>query len=103
MQQAASDPALLATDLADYLVLHGLPFRQAHEAIGGLVAYSQQEQRALPDLSLEEFRRFSDRFEPDLYHVFQLDSAMTKRVAVGAPSAKNVAAQLEAWDAKLRE
>jgi hypothetical protein len=35
--------------------------------------------------------------------VFQLDSAMTKRVAVGAPSAKNVAAQLEAWDAKLRE
>jgi len=103
MQQAASDPALLATDLADYLVLHGLPFRQAHEAIGSLVAYSQKEQRALPDLSLEEFRRFSDRFEPDLYQVFQLDSAMTKRVAVGAPSAKNVAAQLEAWDAKLRE
>ncbi|HTD15173.1 MAG TPA: argininosuccinate lyase [Chthoniobacterales bacterium] len=103
MQQAASDPALLATDLADYLVLHGLPFRQAHEAIGGLVAYSQKEQRALPELSLEEFRRFSDRFEPDLYQVFQLDSAMTKRVAVGAPSAKNVAAQMEAWDAKLRE
>jgi argininosuccinate lyase len=103
MQQAASDPALLATDLADYLVLHGLPFRQAHEAIGGLVAYSQKEQRALPDLSLEEYRRFSDRFEPDLYHVFELDSAMTKRVAFGAPSAKNVAAQLEAWDAKLRE
>jgi len=103
MQQAASDPALLATDLADYLVLHGLPFRQGHEAIGSLVAYSQKEQRALPDLSLEEFRRFSDRFEPDLYQVFQLDSAMTKRVAVGAPSAKNVAAQLEAWDAKLRE
>src|SRR6201987_3084130 len=103
MQQAASDPALLATDLADYLVLHGLPFRQAHEAIGGLVAYSQKEQRALPDLSLEEYRRFSDRFEPDLYHVFQLDSAMTKRVAVGAPSAKNLAAQLEAWVAKLRE
>jgi argininosuccinate lyase len=103
MQQAASDPVLLATDLADYLVLHGLPFRQAHEAIGSLVAYSQKEQRALPDLSLEEFRRFSDRFEPDLYQVFQLDSAMTKRVAVGAPSAKNVAAQLEAWDAKLRE
>jgi argininosuccinate lyase len=103
MQQAANDPALLATDLADYLVLHGLPFRQAHEAIGGLVAYSQKEQRTLPDLSLEEFRRFSDRFEPDLYHVFELDRAMTKRVAVGAPSAKNVAAQLEAWDAKLRE
>jgi argininosuccinate lyase len=103
MHQAASDPALLATDLADYLVLHGLPFRQAHEAIGGLVAYSQKQQRALPELSLEEFRRFSDRFEPDLYQVFQLDTAMTKRIAIGAPSAKNVAAELEAWDARLRE
>jgi argininosuccinate lyase len=103
MQHAASDPTLLATDLADYLVLRGLPFRQAHEAIGGLVAYSQKEQRALPDLSLEEFRRFSDRFEPDLYQVFKLDTAMRKRIAIGAPSAKNVAAELEAWDARLRE
>jgi argininosuccinate lyase len=103
MQQAASDPALLATDLADYLVLRGVPFRQAHEAIGGLVAYSQKRQRALPELSLEEFRRFSDRFEPDLYQVFQVDTAISKRVAIGAPSAKNVAAELEAWDAKLRE
>jgi argininosuccinate lyase len=103
MRQAANDPALLATDLADYLVLRGLPFRQAHEAIGGLVAYSQEQKRALPELSLEEFRRFSDLFAPDLYEVFQLDTAMTKRVAIGAPSAKNVAAELEAWDARLRE
>lgn len=103
MRQAANDPALLATDLADYLVLRGLPFRQAHEAIGGLVAYSQEQKLALPELSLEEFRRFSDRFTPDLYEVFQLDTAMTKRVAIGAPSAKNVAAELEAWDARLRE
>jgi argininosuccinate lyase len=103
MRQAANDPALLATDLADYLVLRGLPFRQAHEATGGLVAYSQEQKRALPELSLEEFRRFSDLFVPDLYEVFQLDTAMTKRVAIGAPSAKNVAAELEAWDARLRE
>jgi argininosuccinate lyase len=103
MRQAASDPALLATDLADYLVLRGLPFRQAHEAIGGLVAYCQEHQRQLPDLSLDEYRQFSDRFEQDLYEVFHLDSAMTKRVAIGAPSVKNVAAELEAWDAKLRE
>jgi argininosuccinate lyase len=103
MRQAANDPALLATDLADYLVLRGLPFRQAHEVIGGLVAYSQEQKRALPELSLEEFRRFSDRFASDLYEVFELDAAMTKRVAIGAPSAKNVAAELEAWDARLRE
>ena len=103
MQEAASDPALLATDLADYLVLRGVPFRQAHEAIGALVAYSQEHHRGLPELSLDEFRRFSDRFEQDLYQVFQLDAAMTKRVAVGAPSLKNVAAELEAWNARVRE
>jgi argininosuccinate lyase len=103
MQRAASDPSLLATDLADYLVLRGVPFRKAHEAIGGLVAYAQQHQHGLSDLSLEEFRRFSDCFESDLYQVFQLDTAMTKRLATGAPSAKNVAAELEAWDARLRE
>ncbi|MBV8216087.1 MAG: argininosuccinate lyase [Verrucomicrobia bacterium] len=103
MRQAANDPALLATDLADYLVLRGVPFRQAHEVIGGLVSYCQEHQRRLPDLPLEEFRRFSDRFEQDLYEVFSLDSAMNKRIAIGAPSAKNVAAELEAWDAKLRE
>ena len=103
MQRAANDPALLATDLADYLVLRGVPFRKAHEAIGALVAFAQTNQRGLPELSLEEFRRFSDRFDSDLYEVFQLGSAMAKRVAIGAPSPKNVAAELEAWDARLRE
>jgi argininosuccinate lyase len=103
MQKAAGDPNLLATDLADYLVLHGVPFRQAHEAIGGLVAYSQQQQKSLPELSLEQYRRFSDHFEPDLYQVFKLETAMIKRVAIGAPSSKNVASELEAWDARLRE
>jgi argininosuccinate lyase len=103
MQAAADDPGLLATDLADYLVLRGVPFRQAHEAIGALVAHCQRQHRGLTELSLEEFRRFNDRFESDLYEVFQLRSAMVKRVAIGAPSPKNVAAELEAWDAKLRE
>ena len=103
MQAAADDPGLLATDLADYLVVRGVPFRQAHEAIGALVAYGQTQQRGLRELSLEEFRRFNHSFEADLYDVFQLRSAMGKRTAIGAPSPKNVAAELEGWDAKLRE
>jgi argininosuccinate lyase len=100
---AASDPALLATDLADYLVLRGVPFRQAHEAIGKLVAYSIEQNRGFTELNLEEFRQFSENFGPDLFDVLNLDRAIDSRAAIGAPSRKNVAAALEAWNAMLRE
>jgi argininosuccinate lyase len=102
-REAANDPGLLATDLADYLVLHGLPFRQAHEVIGKLVAYSVEQQRGFADLKLEEFRRFSENFGPDLFAVLDLDRAIDHRTATGAPSRINVAAALEAWNAILRE
>ncbi len=102
-REAASDPALLATDLADYLVLHGLPFRQAHEVIGRLVAYSIEQHRGFAELKLEEFRRFSENFGSDLFAVLDLDRAIDRRTATGAPSRKNVAAALEAWNAILRE
>ena len=102
-RQAANDPGLLATDLADYLVLHGLPFRLAHEVIGKLVAYSIEQRRGFADLKLEEFRRFSELFGPDLFEVLDLDRAIDSRTATGAPSRKNVAGALEAWNAILRE
>src|ERR1700722_1197391 len=102
-REAANDPGLLATDLADYLVLHGLPFRQAHEVIGKLVAYSIEQRRGFTELKLEEFRRFSEKFGQDLFGVLDLDRAIDRRTAIGAPSRKNVAAALEAWDALLRE
>ncbi len=102
-REAANDPGLLATDLADYLVLHGVPFRQAHEVIGKLVAYSIEQHRGFADLKLEEFRGFSENFGPDLFAVLNLDRALDHRTATGAPSRKNVAAALEAWNAILRE
>jgi argininosuccinate lyase len=102
-REAANDPGLLATDLADYLVLHGLPFRQAHEVIGKLVAYSLEQGRGFADLKLEEFRQFSEHFGPDLFEVLDLDRAIDRRTATGAPSRKNVAGALEAWNAILRE
>jgi argininosuccinate lyase len=102
-REAANDPGLLATDLADYLVLRGLPFRHAHEVIGKLVAYSIEQQRGFADLTLEEFQRFSEIFQPDLFAVLDLDHAIDRRTATGAPSRKNVAGALEAWNAILRE
>jgi argininosuccinate lyase len=103
MLSAASDPGLLATDLADYLVKRGVPFRQAHEIIGKLVAFSIQHHRPFNELTLLEYRQFSDHFEEDVFAVLNLDNALRSRTAVGAPSPKNVAAELEAWNAKLRD
>jgi argininosuccinate lyase len=103
MLSAASDPGLLATDLADYLVKRGIPFRQAHEIIGKLVAFSIQHQRPFTELTLTEYRQFSDSFAEDVFKVLNLDQALQSRTAVGAPSPKNVAVELEAWDARLRD
>ncbi|HTD16077.1 MAG TPA: argininosuccinate lyase, partial [Chthoniobacterales bacterium] len=89
--------------LADYLVLRGLPFRQAHEVIGRLVAYATEQKKDFADLKFEEYRKFSDKFERDLYSILDLDRAIDQRTAVGAPSTKNVEAELEAWNAVLRE
>ncbi|WP_395733450.1 argininosuccinate lyase [Prosthecobacter sp.] len=94
---AAADPMLLATDLADYLVNHGVPFRQAHEVIGKLVAYSIEQQRAFGDMKLEEFQRFSPAFAADVTACLNLDTAMAARKGIGAPSPQNVKAQLARW------
>jgi argininosuccinate lyase len=103
MRNAAADPGLLATDLADYLVLNHVPFRQAHEVIGKLVAYSLEQNRGFGQMSLEEFRRFSESFGSDVFEILNLDRAIDSRTGIGAPARKNVAAALEAWNAILRE
>ncbi len=96
-QAAAGDPLLLATDLADYLVKHGVPFRQAHEVIGKLVAFSLSEKRGFAELKLEEYQQFWSGFEPGLFDVLKLDTALAARKSVGAPSPDNVNAQLQRW------
>jgi argininosuccinate lyase len=64
--QAAASGLLLATDVADYLVGRGMPFRRAHEVVGGLVRKLVVEGRDFPSLSLEEWRAASDLFEQDI-------------------------------------
>jgi argininosuccinate lyase len=98
---AASDPMLLATDLADYLVNHGVPFRQAHEVIGKLVAYSIEQKRGFGEMSLEEFQQFSPAFEVDVTACLNLETALAARKGIGAPSPQNVKAQLARWRTAL--
>ena len=94
---AASDPALLATDLADYLVRKGLPFRAAHHAVGALVALAEQRGKLLNQLALDEFRSVEKRFEPDVLGVFDLKRALARREMTGAPGPREVRKQLVRW------
>jgi argininosuccinate lyase len=101
MESAASDPNLLATDLAEYLVKKGMPFREAHEAVGKLVARAVADKRALNNISLLEMQEISPRFEDDVLKIFDVRASLAKRTAVGAPSPENVAAQIARWKSLL--
>lgn len=94
---AASDPLLLATDLADYLVNHGVPFRQAHEVIGKLVAHCLEKNVTFHDLSVQDYQGFSDAFGDDVFNCLNMETAMAARKGIGAPSPANVAARLGYW------
>ncbi|MFZ4766598.1 MAG: argininosuccinate lyase [Roseimicrobium sp.] len=94
---AASDPLLLATDLADYLVKRQVPFRQAHEVIGKLVAHCLETKRTFHELSLADYRTFSAAFEEDVFHALKMDTALAARQGIGAPSPGNIATRLEHW------
>ena len=98
---AAGDPALLATDLADYLVRKGMPFRQAHHAVGAVVALAEKTGKALNQLTLEEFQSVDPVFGRDALSVFDLPRAMAKRNFTGAPGTNEVARQLARWREQL--
>jgi argininosuccinate lyase len=100
---AANDPALLATDLADYLVRAGLPFRQAHHAVGAVVALAERLGKRLDRLDLDELQSVERRFGPDALGTFDLDRAMARRNLTGAPGTKEVRKQLRRWHARLCE
>ena len=98
---AALDPTLLATDLADYLVKRGLPFRQAHRLVGAAVALAEKVGKPLDQLTLSEFRSVSSRFGRDVLGVFNLPKAMARRHGVGSPGTAEVKRQLARWAKRL--
>ena len=98
---AVADPMLLATDLADYLVRKGVPFRQAHEHVGRVVGLCAERGCALPALPLTDYAAISPAFGSDLLDVFDLGRAMAARKGIGAPSPDNVAAQIARWRQEL--
>jgi argininosuccinate lyase len=103
MEAAAGDPNLLATDLAEYLVKKGAPFREAHEIVGKLVAHAAKTKLPLNQVSREKLKKLSPLFDVDVANVFDVQRSLASRRAIGAPSPENVVAQIEHWRAQLRQ
>jgi argininosuccinate lyase len=99
--RAVSDPALLATDLADYLVRKGMPFRQAHHVVGAVVAWAEEEGKPLNEMTLKELQSVHKMFGRDALGIFDVQRAMAKRNIIGAPGTKEVAKQLTRWRRQL--
>ena len=85
MEKSAKNGFTNATDAADYLVKHGVPFRDAHGIIGQLVLYGIEHNKALDDFTLEEFQAISPVFKEDIYHEISLETCVNMRNTIGAP------------------
>ena len=94
MRDAALQGYATATDLADYLVKKGLPFRDAHEAVALAVRYAEQRGSNLSDLGLDELRQFSDRISDDIYAVLTLEGSLASRNHTGGAAPQQVEAAI---------
>jgi argininosuccinate lyase len=97
MQAAANDPILLATDLAEYLVKKGMPFREAHKLVGKVVALSVANEIPLNRIPLAELQKFSPLFDSDVATIFGVCRSLAQRRAIGAPSPENITEQINRW------
>lgn len=86
MKNSAQNGFTNATDAADYLVNKGVPFRDAHGIIGRIVLYCIDKNIALDDMAIEEYKKFSDVFEDDIYEAISMETCVNKRLTIGAPA-----------------
>jgi argininosuccinate lyase len=103
MEAAASDPNLLATDMAEYLAKKGTPFREAHEIVGKLVAHGAKVKLPLNQIPIAKLKKVSPLFDVDVANLFDVRRSLAQRTAIGAPSPENIAAQIARWRKLLRD
>ena len=98
----ASDPNLLATDLADWLVEQGTPFREAHHVVGAAVAQARKKCKPLDELTAIELKKIDKRLTKEAIQVFDLKTALDRRTATGSPSAHKIKQRIAYWHKFLR-
>ncbi|PMQ01708.1 MAG: argininosuccinate lyase [Dictyoglomus sp. NZ13-RE01] len=86
MFQLANNPFLFSTDVAEYLVMKGVPFREAHKIVGSIVKYCEKNNKDFRDLSLEEWRQFSLYFEEDVKRIFSPEFSIYSKKTIGSPN-----------------
>ncbi len=99
--KAVLDPALLATDLADYLVRAGVPFREAHHAVGAVVKLAEQQKLPLDTLAFVDVQRIHPAFQRDWVESFDLTKAMARRKGTGMPGPAQLRRQFVRWKKTL--
>jgi len=102
MEHAAKYGYMNATDAADYLVSKGIPFRDCHEIIGKIVLYCINKGIAIEELSMDEFKSFSDKFEEDIYEKIDVRACIKAKKSAGSTSFESVKAQLAAIEASKK-
>jgi argininosuccinate lyase len=103
MYKSANNGFTNATDAADYLVNHGVPFRDAHGIIGQIVLYCIDKDIAIDDMSLEELQKFSPVFGEDIYEAISMETCVNKRLTIGAPGKAAMEQVIAAEEAYLAE
>lgn len=103
MEASAKNGFTNATDAADYLVNHGVPFRDAHSIIGQVVLYCIDRGIAIDDMTLEELQAISPVFEEDIYEAISMDTCVNKRLTVGAPGKEAMEQAIENYREYLAE
>lgn len=102
MSAAASGNFTNATDLADYLAKKGTPFREAHEIAGNMVRYCLSKGKELDALSLDEFKKFSNGFEMDIFDALKIENIIARRRSLGGTAPESVELQLNAASGEIK-
>ena len=103
MRKSAEGGFTNATDAADYLVNHGVAFRDAHGIVGQLVLYCIEKNISLSEMSLEEYKAISPVFENDIYDAISMETCVSKRNTIGAPGTKAMAQVIRIYEEYLKE
>lgn len=101
MEQATAKGFLNATDMADYLVAGGMPFRQAHACVGEAVAYALSKKKELHELTLKELKSFSSHFKKDIFKILTTDQMINRRKSIGGTALECVKAAIKQAEKEL--
>lgn len=101
--KAALTDDMLATDIADYLVRKGVPFRQTHHIAGAIVRKAEEANVSISGLSLQDFKEISPLFEDDISQVFDFERSVEQRSTYGGTSSSSVLAQIAALESYVSQ